>query len=301
MECLRRACAPETQELIRLVSRHNHATRASGADEVRPFWTVVRDLIISEKPRLCVFDLKLPDWSSIWHHVRDSIPSTTHSIGVDVPVQWIDQFDDVIHPGVTSPKDARGSGNWHGGPEWVLVDRDPVWHPNREEESITVTTGSQSFTSFHSWLGAELRYLFRLGADVSWVVGTHFEDKIAELQSHSRSVKYVTDENLINRFTSSVFVMARFGVTVFELAARGVPTLVLPEWNSNEELEILELERNGVVIVARSRGEVGKLGESLLNNISLQHQLSEASKAYFRLEATHPASDLIGLRISGNQ
>jgi hypothetical protein len=293
LEFLKRSCTSQTRELIRLVSRDHYRSSSLPRAKHRPFWMDVRDLIVSEQPRLCVFDIEHSEWEACWNQIRSSLPRSSRAIGIDVPPDWINNFDEVIHPGVSAPPGYRQYTHWHGGPKWVLVDRHPTWNPNAGESRVTATTGSQDFNAFFGWLEKELEVLANRGAKVSWVVGKHDAKSIGALTPYRGLVDFVNDDDLIQRFTSSTLVLARFGVTVFELGARGVPTIILPSWHPKESPEIIELEKRKVVLVAKSKSEIGVLGNQLLRDAHLREALSQRSMAYFGDSAVHPAADLI--------
>jgi UDP-N-acetylglucosamine:LPS N-acetylglucosamine transferase len=203
------------------------------------------------------------------------------------------RFDYLIHPGVGKPEGSENFPNWQGGPEWVLAHRSPAWCPSHGTPKITVTTGSQAFDFFRPWLEDELASLSEVGIEVSWVVGKHSENQIDSLNIAEGPISYVDDFRLNERFSSSNLVITRFGVTVFELTARGVPTIILPGWSDGEREEVSELERAGVALVARSNGEVATIAHNLAHDRSLQNKLSNLGKDYFKLEQSHPLSLLV--------
>jgi len=174
-----------------------------------------------------------------------------------------------------------------------MAHRSPSWSPGNGVPKITVTTGSQAFDFFRPWLDHELASLSEVGIEVSWVVGKHSENQLDSLNFAEGSISYVDDSQLNERFSSSNLVITRFGVTAFELAARGVPTIILPGWSDAESEEVFELERAGVALVARSNGEVASLTQNLANDPDLQAKLSILGKEYFKLEKSHPLSLLV--------
>jgi UDP-N-acetylglucosamine:LPS N-acetylglucosamine transferase len=161
-----------------------------------------------------------------------------------------------------------------------------------------VTTGSQGFERFFGWLGEKLTILTDEGMEVSWVVGKHREDQMSELNSQGSPIAYVADTQLTERFTDSSVVLTRFGVTAFELTARGVPTLILPGWAAAEADEVHELARAGVVLVATSVDQVPQLAHQLASDRNLQMRLSEKARDYFKTESPHPAAKLVSQLVS---
>ena len=293
MEYLQQVLEPPIREKSRLISRENHPPNTADNGLRRQFWQGVHEEISSAKPSLCVFDLSYSNWEPVWGDLVNSLPASAKTIGIDVPREWMHRFDYVIHPGVGKSAGSEDFSNWQGGPEWVLAHRSPSWSPTSGTPKITVTTGSQAFDFFRPWLVHELASLSEAGTEVSWVVGKHSENQIDSLNSAENRISYVDDFQLNERFLNSNLVITRFGVTAFELTARGVPTIILPGWSDGEGEEVSELERAGVALVARSNGEVAKLAHNLALDRSLQTKLSNLGKDYFKLEESHPLSILV--------
>lgn len=298
LEYLHQVIEPSIRRKARLISRQTFPSSTVKDGSRRQFWQEVCDEFSALRPLLCVFDLSYSSWEPVWDRVAASIPSYAQSIGIDAPAGWRKRFDHVIHPGVAKSKIEESLGNWHGGPEWVLAERNPTWNPESGAPKLTVTTGSQAFESFHGWLSHHLCSLSDTGIEVEWVVGKHRENLIPWLNSQGRAIKYVSDTRLVERFTSSSAVLTRFGVTAFELTAKGVPTIILPGWTDSEAREVRELERSEVVLVARSESEVIQLVSRLAKDKELQLRLSRAARAYFQLPQQHPASRLVSQIVS---
>jgi hypothetical protein len=298
MEYLHDEIARSTDEACAILSREQHAAGMSSRGEVQPFWRRVCDVIARTGPALCVFDLKFSSWSEPWDHVVASMQPHSRTIGIDVPPEWSERFDHVIHPGVAELGLSASHANWHGGPGWVLVAREPRWSPVADPPRITVTTGSQGFERFFGWLDEKLTILTDDGLEVSWVVGKHREDQLSVLNSQGSPIAYVTDSQLTERFNDSSVVLTRFGVTAFELIARGVPTIILPGWAAAEADEVRELARAGVALVASSADKVPQLAHQLASDRNLQLRLSEKARDYFKIESPHPAAKLVSQIVS---
>lgn len=298
MEYLRDEIERSTEIGSAILSREQHVARTSSRGENRIFWRNVCDVVAKDQPSLCVFDLKFSSWSDSWDPVVASLPPYCKTIGIDVPSEWIEKFDYVIHPGVAGLGLSASPSNWHGGPAWTLVAREPRWNPAMAPPRVTITTGSQSFEKYFGWLGEILTALTDEGMEVSWVVGKHFEDQVADLNSLGSSITYVSDAKLSERFITSSAVLTRFGVTAFELAARGVPTIILPRWTDAESREILELARAGVVLVANTAKEVSQMAHRLATDRDLQKRLSEKARDFFGTASPHPAVKLISEIVS---
>lgn len=298
MEYLRDEITRSADIACSILSRDQHGAETSRHGELQPFWRRVCDVIATTGPALCVFDLKFSSWSEPWDDLLTSMQPHFRTIGIDVPLAWSDRFGHVVHPGVGDVGLSASPANCHGGPGWVLVAREPRWSPVAHPPRITVTTGSQGFENYFGWLEEKLTVLTDKGMEVCWVVGRHCEDQLSVLNSQGSPIAYVTDAQLTERFTHSSVVLTRFGVTAFELAARGVPTVILPGWKVAEANEVRELARAGVVLVAKSANQVPQLALRLASSRNLQIQISEKAKDYFKTESPHPAARLVSQLVS---
>lgn len=298
LEYLYRSLEPPIRKRARLISRENHPSRIVRGGRIRTFQQQVYEEISFAHPFLCVFDLSYSSWEPTWAKVAAALPPYARSIGIDAPLDWVDRFDYVIHPGIVKSESLENFSNWHGGPEWVFAARNPSWRPRSGVPTVTVTTGSQAFESFYGWLPQQLEPLNDAGIDVNWVVGKHREERIPRLNFFGSAITFVSDTLLAERFAASHVVLTRFGVTAFELTARGVPTIILPGWSKSEEREVIELERRKVALVAKSESEVGPLTHQLAEDEELQEKLSISSRDFFKLAHQHPASRLISRIVS---
>ncbi len=293
MEYLYTRLDPAVQKITRVITREEKSPLPNESQSRRHFSQVVCELIKAAQPTLCVFDLKYSRWNSTWKNVSSAVPEFATTIGIDVPANWASNFDYVIHPGIAKPNGFLPLDNWHWGPEWVLAPRSPEWNPGPGIPRLTVITGSQAFPRFYEWLRPQLARLANSNIEVSWVVGKHLEGQIPDLTREGDPISYVTDEDLAERFALSRAVLTRFGVTAFELVSRGVPTIVLPGWTKIEESEVLELEKLGIALVAKSERGVGAIAHELVLDEQLQLRLSKLSKGVFPREIEHPVSELI--------
>lgn len=293
MEYLQDEIIRNTEIPCTILSRDRRDTGASSHREVEPFCRYVCDVIAKVQPALCVFDLKLSGWLDTWGSVKASLQPHARTVGIDVPAEWIERFDYVIHPGVAKFELSTNRANWRGGPPWVLVAREPRWNPKPGPSRVTVTTGSQDFERFFGWLDEKLTTLTDQGMEVNWVVGKHREDRLSSLNSQGGRIRYVTDIRLSERFVASSVVLTRFGVTAFELLARGVPTIILPGWTAGENNEVRELENAGVALVATTADQIPQLTLQLASDRNLQTRLSKKAEDYFSIESPHPLAKLV--------
>ena len=298
LEFLQKTLEPTIRRSSILISREMYPPACRNRVRHKPFWQEVCEEMASKEPLLCVFDLSFKSWETKWAEVQTAMPLSAKSIGVDVPLDWVSRFDHVIHPGIVKPELLEDLGNWHGGPEWVLAKRNPPWIQQFGVPKVTVVTGSQALEGFQEWLTPQLEKLTESQVEVNWVVGKHREEKIPQLNSGGSAVTYVSDTLLAERFAASSVVLSRFGVTAFESTAQGVPTIILPGWTESEEGEVMEFERCGIAVVAKSDSEVGHLARQLAHDMELQQALSRTSRNFFELKQKHPACLLISEIVS---
>ena len=290
MQFLERELLRSSGLTVNLVSRESFVDGSRQTMSNTEFSLRVAQAISKLRPSICVFDLKYPAWEADWNQLEARLPPSTLTVGIDVPLDWADRFSETIHPCVSPPLPTDLAKKSHWGPRWVLLDRSPKWKPLQGSKVITVVTGSQGFDDYFETIRRPIEALARNGANVSWVVGAYREQRISTLNRADSRIRFVSDRSLANRLATSNIVIARFGVTVLELAARGVPTIVLPGWSESEREEVTRLDEVGAILLCENRDTLAEESMELLSNQNKQQELSDRAIKFFELNGCHPAS-----------
>lgn len=293
MRFLRNELRQRVELPLRLISRQGASKGTGGKQSTAAFATYLEHVITRTQPSLCVFDIDVDLWEADWSRIARALPNSTKTIGVDVPFHWADYFDTLIHPCVSPPTPNLLAGRSNWGPEWVLVNKLPRWDASNHSGKVTVLTGSQGFDQYFGTINTELGEIARSGNKVAWVVGAFKDRSIASLNRQSTTIRYVSDRNLPTRMSRSNLAIARFGVTVLELTARGVPTIVLPGWTEAEHGEVRSLQDAGVIVLCEDLRALPQQARQILSSEELQRNISERALRFFQREGSHPAVDAI--------
>ena len=275
----------------RLLSRELFNESSASRLESITFPHYVSHEIAKTAPAVCVFDISYRHWETSWADLRLCKPRATKTVGVDVPRHFEREFSKVIHPSIGASDDDDPKAN--SGPDWILVERKPIWMPKPRTSIVTIITGSQSVDQFRDWVTSELRQLSSAGIQIEWVIGKYRENLLAEQCSDQSSIRFVSDNGLAERLSATSIAITRFGVTAFELISRGVPTIILPEWSADEADEVAALRGSNVAMVCETRSDLSKNLERLLADPTLRKRLSTRAREFFATSGVHPAVSLI--------
>jgi hypothetical protein len=81
---------------------------------------------------------------------------------------------------------------------------------------------------------------------------------------------------------STNYAVTVYGVSFFELLQFGVPTVVFSPYGDKDDLELQEIEREEVALVARDKVDATEKLVSLMSNDELAHQLSRSARHRLR-------------------
>jgi UDP-N-acetylglucosamine:LPS N-acetylglucosamine transferase len=79
--------------------------------------------------------------------------------------------------------------------------------------------------------------------------------------------------------STSNYAVTVFGVSFFELLYLGIPTVVFSPYESKDQLELKEISKLGLALVAENEIEATELLLELMNDESLARRLSLRSRA----------------------
>ena len=121
----------------------------------------------------------------------------------------------------------------------------------------------------------------------------------APFTNRYEAVAYLDDTNLSLAFTATDLAVARAGSsTLFELAAFGVPSILIPHTegsNSHQRMNAYDFAKNGAAIVIEEAnllpGIFVSQAKSVLGNPDLQKKMSAAAKQFFMPDAAEAIVD----------
>jgi len=118
-----------------------------------------------------------------------------------------------------------------------------------------------------------------LNSELCWITGPFA--KMPDLPQAPRiQIKNHKDPASLGPFMSaSNYAVTVFGVSFFELLYLGIPTVVFSPYKSKDQLELKEISKLGLALVAENEIEATELLLELMNDESLARRLSLRSRA----------------------
>ena len=244
----------------------------------------------SDLKKLVVLDLK---WSGVSESDFEKLRSlsTPHRrfLFIDGPEIELRGTPTRLFPTFALSKGLQMQRNVFFGPRYVLAARGGDL-PN--SDSCIVLTGSTAHDSFVDQIN-------RIASDsqlsempFTWGVGPFLEEPTVgvPLAPNVTAQNFPKVADILGDYGMA---LCRFGVSATETISRGLPTVILPGWASSEEHSVLEIERLGLALVARSERETTALLSQLRTDLSLRESIHKAAHEIFEPHARHPAIDVL--------
>ena len=180
---------------------------------------------------------------------------------------------------------------------------------------LLVLGGSQGAETLNTFFLEHLQKLVKTVQILHQTGNVHFETVMREMEfitgsfSPEEKARYKPvayfDDNMVAAFAAADLVVARSGAnTVFEIAARGVPSLLVPlSHGVDQGANAKEYEDNGACVVLKEENLLPNLFllevNKILGDQELRVKMSEAAKTFSKPEAaTTIANELVTLATS---
>lgn len=171
-------------------------------------------------------------------------------VGIDSTWSLAAALDVVCLPGFAVPaailRACQPVPVLHGWPHYLLQAsaRKSPWQPGR---SLLVLTGGSDTTGLGRTLPRQLDAALPPGLDIHWVQGPYAGAPILpEAPRQNWQVHHAPDD-LAALMESCHYALTIYGVSVFELLARGVPTVVFSPYGGRDDAELAALADEQVV------------------------------------------------------
>ena len=260
--------------------RHNEQeTHENQASRERP----------EAEPLVLIFDLAWDRIGSFAKLSRTFGVEGHTTIGIDIPQDLIGLFDEYAIPAISEPW--RNAKNW--GTKWLpieLLEENLV--RSRDLQRGVILTGSSSFNDYFPQLYWGL--LNRKGEmDFDWYTGL----VVPEIPNSGRGsyrIRFSTPGNWDFAESEHGIALSRFGVSLFELLARRIPTIILPNWKQSEESQVELLRSSNAALVANTIEDVLHFLDELENNERTVEKLSHGMSEFLGgIREIHPISELV--------
>ena len=237
-------------------------------------------------PNLVLLDLaphQLPsDLSEFLSHARER---GIKLIGIDGLLRLQDQLDLVFIPSFRSPalpeSNSRGTRIVYGWDCFLLDDiqESPPWQPGSR---VLALTGGGDTTSLGASWPCLLNSRLPDGTELNWVTGPYSNAPLLPEVPRVKIANHAAPRGLQHLMASTNYAVTVYGVSFFELLQFGVPTVVFSPYGDKDDLELQEIEREEVALVARDKVDATEKLVSLMSNDELAHRLSRSARQKLR-------------------
>jgi len=244
----------------------------------------------SEQGKLVVLDLKWSGFSErdIEDLMGASIPQRRF-LFIDGPEVELRGSPIRLFPTFGVSNDLRQQSNVIYGPRYVFAARGGGLSGSDSCLVLTGSTAHDSFTDQVNRIASDSRLS---DMSFSWGIGPFLgESRIeAKLPPNVSAHAFPKVDDVLADFS---IALCRFGVSATETISRGVPTVILPGWKSSEDHSVLEIERLGLALVARSESEATNWLSQLRIDSSLRVSIHRRAREIFQPDLRHPAIDVL--------
>lgn len=242
-------------------------------------------------------------------HESDSVPSATTRLSARFSKKIFLAFDEAkkgLHPRDAKKCDVVGNPLRPSILENIPDKREAKIRLGLDPDKavMVVLGGSQGSQRINNLITASLPELLdlkiqvlhqtgvKLFGEVSGVLG-HYFDTLEEMNESGYRITDFFDKEMTDVFAAADIIVSRAGSSIFEFAALGKPSILipLPEAAQNHQLKNAEIyERSGACVVFEE-DEISipvftEMVEQLISEPELLERMSEDAKAFAKPEAT---------------
>ena len=149
----------------------------------------------------------------------------------------------------------------------------------RDPDSALVLTGGSDSTGLGQDWPEILASCLPNNSRLNWVTGPFAEPPTFPQTTNIHFVEHVAPPTLNALMSDTGIAITVFGVSLFELIALGVPTVVFSPYGDRDARELDEIERQGVAVVASDANDAAHKAARLMTDSNLQSRLSARAKA----------------------
>lgn len=152
---------------------------------------------------------------------------------------------------------------------------------NRNEKNLLVLTGGSDITNlgkhFPSLIDKKIQKIF----SINWVVGPYSNQPSLDNVTNNNWNLLQSPSTLDSIMINSSYAITVFGVSFFELLYYGIPTVVFSPYGDKDKLDLEEISKSGIALVANDEIDALNKINILINDNSLSKKISiKASKIF---------------------
>ena len=149
----------------------------------------------------------------------------------------------------------------------------------RDPDSALVLTGGSDATGLGQDWPEILASCLPNNSRLNWVTGPFAEPPTFPQTTNIHFVEHVAPPTLNALMRDTGIAITVFGVSLFELIALGIPTVVFSPYGDRDARALDEIERQGVAVVASDANDAAHKAARLMTDSNLQSRLSARAKA----------------------
>jgi len=201
-------------------------------------------------------------------------------IGIDLPSKVIKLFNMAWYPSIVKKKDFKFTKTFSGKNSIIpngKLDNEIIGDRN----SLLFFTGGSDLQNMGNYLPNQLSSIGKKYEKI-WIKGEYSKKpKIKDKKKNNWKI-ISNKKNFYSKKIKAKIAFCIFGTTFFELAFKGIPTVVHDPYKTPGRLKDLKtLELLNLVIWAKKKSEISKKINLLLNNKRKYQAISENLRKYF--------------------
>jgi len=201
-------------------------------------------------------------------------------IGIDPPSTVIKLLNMAWYPGIVKKKDLRLTKTFSGKNSIIpngKLDKEIVGDRN----SILFFTGGSDLQKIGSYLPNQVSSIGKKYKKI-WIKGEYSKKpKIKDKKKYNWQI-ISNKKNFYSKKIKAKIAFCIFGTTFFELAFKGIPTVVHDPYKTPERLKDLKtLESLNLIIWAKKKSQISKKINLLLNDKNKYQVISSNLRKYF--------------------
>lgn len=201
-------------------------------------------------------------------------------IGIDPPSKVFKLLNLAWYPGIVKKKNLKFRKNFSGKNSILpngKLDNEIIGESN----SILFFTGGSDLHKMSDYLPNQLSSIDKKYKKI-WIKGEYSKKPKIKNKKKNNWQIISNKKNFYSKKIKAKIAFCIFGTTFFELAFKGIPTVVHDQYNTAERLKDLKtLETLNLVIWAKKKSEIAKKINLLLSDKSKYQVISNNLRKYF--------------------
>jgi spore coat polysaccharide biosynthesis predicted glycosyltransferase SpsG len=242
----------------------------------------LKEQILNDRDTLDLFVVDVPP-NQVTHDLKDCLATARTGGASLISIDNIELgscVDLVFLPGFRRP-DIEANAMRHGrlvyGWDCFLLDElaGPIhWQPG---ERVLVLTGGSDATNLGRHWPALLEASLPESTELHWVTGPFAQAPVWPQTQRIQMTQHLAPNGLQPLMSTTNYAVTVYGVSFFELLQHGVPTVVFSPYGDKDDLELREIEQEGLALVAKDEVDATEKLIALMGNEELAARLSAAA------------------------